>query len=145
MALGLLNGSVLKFVNALSPVAIAAAGSSNSVNLAGYEGAIVVVSCGSAPSLSSGGLLVTVLRSATSNGTFQGMAGASIAGIGTNNQTAVRSFAINTSATWHRIFYNNSNGGSTISNIELIAFNTRYEPVQTQETNVTVYSDSLRA
>lgn len=143
MANALLNGSVIKIVNALSPVAIAAAGSSNPVNLAGYEGVMAIATVGSAPTLSSGGALFSILRSATSNGTFNGAA--SLTAVGTNNQVVARSLAVNTSATWHRLFYNNSNGGSMIVNVELVAFNARYEPVTTQESNVTVLSDVLRA
>ena len=141
MANALINGSVVRIINALSGVAIAAAGSSNAVDLAGYEGAMLIVSVGSAPA--TAGLLVSVQRSATSNGTFQPF-GASLPGMLTNNKVATRSFAVNTSATWHKVFYDNSNAGSTISTIELIAFNARYEPVVTQESNVTVYSDVLR-
>lgn len=139
MANALLNGSVIKIVNALSGVAIAAAGSSNPVDFSGYEGAMVILSTGSAPS--SNGLTVHVQRSATSNGTFQGF-GASLPGGNANNAVVTRSFAINTSAVWHRIAYENS-GGSFVGNIEFLLHNPRYEPVTTQS-GVTVYSDILR-
>lgn len=143
MANALLNGSVIRIINALSGVAIAAAGSSDPVNLAGYEGVMVVVSTGSAPTVAGGGMLVSVLRSATSNGTFNGF-GASFPAQGTNNKVVTRSFAVNSSATWHRVYYNNGTGGSFIGNIELLAFNGRNEPVVTQESNVSCYSDVLR-
>ena len=137
-----MNGSTIRIIQALSGVAIAAAGSSNPVNLAAYEKAMLIVSVGSAPTVAAGGLLVSVLRSGTSNGTFNGF-GASLPGQGTNARVATRSFAVNTSAVWHRIFYDNSNGGSTISNVEILAHNPRNEPVVSQESNVLTYSDVL--
>ena len=137
-----LNGSQIRIINALSGVAIAAAGSSNAVNLAGYESAMLIVSVGSAPTVACGGMQVSVQRSATSNGTFQPF-GASLPGQGTSNRVATRSFAVNTSATWHKVFYDNGTGGSFIGNIELLAHFPRTEPVATQESNVTVYSDVL--
>ena len=143
MANALINGSVVRIINALSGVAIAAAGSSNAVDLAGYEGAMLIVSVGSAPTAAGGGLLVSVQRSATSNGTFQPF-GASLPALGANAKVATRSFAVNTSATWHKVFYDNGTGGSTISNIEILAHNARYEPVATQESSVLTYSDILR-
>lgn len=143
MALGLINGSVAKVVNALSPVAIAAAGSSNAVNYAGYDAGLLIATVGSAPTVTSGGALFSVLRGATSNGAFNGF-GASLPGMGTNNRVAVRAFRTDTSNTWHKLFYDNSNGGSLIGNVEVVLFNARYEPVQSQESNVTTYSDVVR-
>lgn len=141
MANALLNGSVIKIVNALSGVAIAAAGSSNAVNYAGYEGAMLIVSTGSAPAAT--GLLVNVERSATSDGTF-GRFGASIQAAGTNNTVVTRSFSVNTSATWHKVHYTNGAGGSFIGNIEVLLHNARNEPVVSQSSNVTCLSDVLR-
>ena len=135
-----MNGSTIRIIQALSGVAIAAAGSSNPVNLAAYEKAMLILSVGSAPT--GAGFLVSVQRSATSNGTFQPF-GASLPGQNANAKVTTRSFAINTSAVWHRIFYDNSNLGSAIVNVEILAHNPRYEPVTTQESNVTVYSDVL--
>ena len=135
-----MNGSTIRIIQALSGVAIAAAGSSNAVNLAAYEKAMLILSVGSAPT--GTGMLVSVVRSATSNGTFNGF-GASLPGQNANAKVVTRSFAVNTSAVWHRIFYDNGTGGSFIGNIELLAHNPRNEPVTTQESNVTVYSDVL--
>ena len=137
-----MNGSTIRIIQALSGVAIAAAGSSNPVNLAAYEKAMLIVSVGSAPTAAGGGMLVSVQRSGTSNGTFQPF-GASIPAQGANAKVATRSFAVSTSAVWHRVFYDNGTGGSFIGNIELLAHNPRSEPVVTQESNVTVYSDVL--
>ena len=141
MANALLNGSVIKIVNALSGVAIAAAGSSNATDYSGYEGGMLIVSTGSAPTAT--GMLVHVQRSATSNGTFEAF-GASIQAAATNNTVVTRSFAINTSAVWHKVYYTNGAGGSFIGNIEVLLHNARLEPVSTQSTNVTVLSDVLR-
>jgi hypothetical protein len=133
-----MNGSTVRIINALSPVAIAAAGSSNAVNLAGYEQAMLILSVGSAPT--GAGFLVSVQRSATSNGTFSPF-GASLPGQNTNNKVVTRSFAVNSSATWHKVFYDNSNLGSAIVNVEILAHVARTEPVVSQESNVSVYSD----
>lgn len=141
MANGLINGSVIKIVNALSGVAIAAAGSSNAVNLAGYEGGMLIVSTGSAPAAT--GAIFQVQRSATSNGVFATICSAQ--GQATNNTVVTRSFAINTSATWHKVHYTNGAGGSMIVNVEILAHNARYEPVVSQESNVVCLSDVVRA
>jgi len=139
MAQGLFNGSVIRIINALSPIAIAAAGSSNPVNLAGYEGAMLIASTGSAPGVT--GAVFQVQRSGTSNGTFATIASAQ--GQPTNNTVVTRSFKTNSSAVWHRVHYTNGAGGSMIVNLELLAFHARYEPVVTQEAGVVVLSDVL--
>ena len=138
MTLGLINGSVVKWVNALSGVAIAADGSSNPVDLRGFTGGLLVLNTGSAPSLN--GMKAYVMRSATSDGTFQTFA--SVGGGNANNIHSLRAFAINSSAVWHRVFYQNG-GGSFIGNIAIMAFNGRNQPVPSQESNVSLYSDVL--
>ena len=141
MANALLNGSVIKIVPGLSPVAIAAAGSGAAFNAAGFEGGMVIVNAGSTPT--GAGFLVSVLRSGTSNGAYNGF-GCSLPGQGTNGKIVTRSFAVNTSAVWHKVFYDNSNLGSAIVGVEVLLHNSRYEPVLSQDSSVTTYSDVVR-
>lgn len=142
MANALLNGSAVKVFNILPPGASINGGASTAaVNLAQFEGATVIVSVGSAPTLSSGGGAFTLMRSATSNGTFQGVA--DLGPIGTKDQAVVRAIAVATSATWHKVFYTNSSGGAMYASIEIVAHNPRYEPVN-QESLVVTQADILR-
>jgi hypothetical protein len=135
-----LNSSQVKIIPALSAVALAAAGSSNAVDLSGFTGGMLIVSHGSTPATT--GLAVNLLRSGTSDGTFAGW-GASLPAVKTNGQVATRSFAINTSAVWHKISYDGNNGGSHITAVTILAYNGRNEPVPSQHTSVTGYSDVL--
>lgn len=138
--MNVLNGSQIRIIHSLSAVVMGEAGSSDPINLGGYQGGMVIAAYTSSASNSAGGTLVSVLRSSTSNGSFNGF-GASLPGVGTNNRVQSRSFIVNTSATWHRVFYNNGTGGSFNTTILMLAHLPRSEPVTLQETGVSIFSD----
>ena len=134
------NTSQVKIVRGLSPIALAAAGSGTAIDATGYEWGMLLAIGGSTPT--GTGLVLGVERSATSNGTFAQF-GASIPHGNTNNTVTSRSFAIDTSAVWHKISYDNNNLGSAITGVALLLFSGRNEPVPTQATGTTGYSDVL--
>ncbi len=138
------NGSNILVVPSLSPfVNVATAGtSSNAVNFAGYYGVMGIFSAGSAGGGTTG-LKYKVVRSSTSNGTFNPF-GFTTSGI-TNGcgVTIVRNFLVNTSATWHRVVANNAGGGSYVPIVFLLGIKGPYEPVPTQDSQVTVQADVL--
>lgn len=134
------NGSAIKYLTALSPVALAVAGSTGVSNLAGFEFGTLIVSTGSAAS--GTGYVVNVMRSGTSNGTFASF-GASLAiSVKRGEGTYVRSFTMDSSAVWHRVSYDNNNGGSVTAAILLALDGARSVPVN-QEADVVVSSDVL--
>jgi hypothetical protein len=138
------NGSTIMVVPALSPWSNqATAGvSSNAINFSGYYGAMGIFSAGSAGGGTTG-LTYKVVRSGTSNGTYNpfGFTTSAItAGCGT---TIVRNFLINTSCVWHRVVANNGAGGSYVPIVFLLGLKGPYEPVLTQDTQVTVQPDVL--
>jgi len=135
------NGSVIQYINALSPTNVNYAGSTGASNFAGFETGELIVIGSSAPS--AAGFIVEMLRSGTSDGTFSSF-GASIS---TNNLvlkgTRVRSWTLDSSACWYMISYNNSNGGSTgATAIEVVLKDGRNVPIG-QNGNTTVFSDVL--
>jgi hypothetical protein len=126
-----LNGSAVQYVTMLSPVALATPGSTTAYDLREATHGTVVVTANSAD------LAVHVQRSGTSDGTFQGF-GASLQSVA--SKTAVRSFAMNSSAIFYRVAYTNANLGSIISTIHLLTQGNRTVPV-TQLTGTVVSSD----
>lgn len=102
------NASQVQYLVALSPGHIAANGSTNASNFAGFEFATLIVVAGSTGSANS--TVVNLQRSGTSNGTFANF-GASTPGFGTTlSQTFVKSFTLDSSATWYRATYHNGGG-----------------------------------
>jgi hypothetical protein len=87
-----LSGSEVKYVLGLSAVSIGAAGSGAAFNAAGFSFGTLLFSSNTA------GATMSLLRSATSNGTFQGW-GASVTGVA--SKLAVRSFVLTSPNTWY--------------------------------------------
>ena len=141
--MGGFSGSSVKIIQALSPGSIGSTtpGSTGPSNFAGFEWATVIVSVGCAISATANRLAVDVERSSTSNGTF-GKAGASFPAISAGSQCFVRSFALNTSANWHRITYDTNGGGSCNFDVLVILSKPRVESVD-QDSRTTIHGDVL--
>ena len=136
------GGSEIKYITALSAATsyVTTSAVTGPSNFAGYEWGTVVISLGSAPN--APGLLVNVQRSGTSDGTFAAF-GASIAAASVGSRTTlVRSFLLNSSATWYRVLYDN-NAGNWNGTILIALAGARRAPVGTQDTHTTRYSDVL--
>lgn len=131
-----LTGSEVKYISALSPIGIGAAGSSNAIDLSGFEFGTMLVAIGSA----NDGQANTfhLLRSATSDGTFNGF-GASV-GTVPNGSLVARSFTVG-SQVWHKLYYNNVSGSMNAAVI-LEMQGARHTPVD-QDSKTTVYSTIL--
>lgn len=132
-----LNGSSIKYINALSPGDFNAAASSLPYNMGNYTWGTLVVNAGSINS----GFEAHVLRSATSNGTFNGF-GASIA-FDTGSQMGVRSFPMNSSNLFYNVYYTNGTGSAVVG-IDLIAAGAREQPIPNQAASVTVSQDVVQ-
>jgi hypothetical protein len=132
MAYHNLNGSANKFVAALSPIALAVAGSTNAVDFSDFTH----ITYGVISNSESGSL--DLLRSATSNGTFAAF-GASL----TTKASGIRLRTANaqSSAVWYKVSYDNNNAGSIINAIFVIGQGSRKIPVGAQHANTSVYSD----
>lgn len=128
------TGSEVKYIQGLSPVAIAAAGSGAAFNAGAYTNATMLVSANSAD------LTVNLQRSSTSNGTFANW-GASVPG--TASGLSVRSFVLNSSNVWYKVAYDNNNAGSVIPSIVIALQGAERTPIPTQDTSTTVYSTVL--
>ena len=128
-----LNASAIKYVNALSPLAVADPGSSNPFNLggAGRFGTLLVAANGA-------GGVVNVLRSGTSNGTFNPI-GCSLTTQA--SKLGARSFSMQSSAVWYKVSYDD-NGAGVLMNIILSVQGQRDVPVE-QDSNTFVNSDVL--
>jgi hypothetical protein len=136
------NASTILIIPAVSANLAATGGSSDPFNLAGYYGAMVIGTTGSNGNGGTG-VSIKAVRSATSNGTFNNW-GFSLSPIaGGSGKTSVRNFLVNTSATWHKIVYNNNGGGSYNPVVFVLGFRSYTEPVPTQNTNVTAQGDLL--
>src|SRR3990167_10824828 len=102
------NGSRTKYLVALSSTLYSTEpASTNASNFAGYELGTLFVLASSAPS--GGGFTANMLRSGTSDGTFSNF-GASI-NFNTKNLRGlhIRSFALDSSATWYKVSYAHNN------------------------------------
>ena len=132
------NGSMHKYINALSGIQVAS-GSGGASNFVGYEFATLVALSGSV----GGTTNLVVQRSATSDGTFGTWTGASLPAIGASGKLIVRSFTLDSSAIWHRLVYDKT--GTQLDNIQaaFILGAPRVVPVPTQDEDTTVYSDVL--
>lgn len=136
------NASEILYLVALSPGHIASNGSTNASNFAGFEFATMVVVAGSTGSANS--VVVNVQRSGTSDGTFANF-GASTPGFGTTmSQLLLRSFTLDSSATWYRATYHN--GGGSVNMAVLFELQApRVSPITQQGTvgTRTINSDVL--
>lgn len=135
------NASRVKIISALSPVALAAAGSTAAHDLSGFAFATVLAQLGSGGSAGTNRVLVNVLRSGTSDGTFATF-GASFPNLSANNQLYARSFSLDSSANWYKVSYDNNNNGSHTMGVVIIAQAARTAPVD-QDGQTTVYSDVI--
>lgn len=140
------SGSYVKYITALSPATsrVSASMETGASNFAGYEFATIIVTMGSPANLGTGaGWVTCALRAGTSNGTFSAF-GASIPAMSTGSrQTSVRSFSLDSSATWYKIGYDNSGGANANVAILVALSKPRIAPVPTQSEHTVVYSDLL--
>ena len=135
------NGSAIKYICSLSSVNYSGPGAStNASNFSGFEFATLQVLASSAASAQ--GVVVNVLRSATSDGTFSPF-GASISVQSViKNGTYLRSFTLDSSALWHKASYDNNNTGSATISINFQLHNPRNAPI-TQDSGTVCFSDIL--
>jgi hypothetical protein len=129
-----LNGSAIKYVLALSGVTFADGASSNPFNIGDTGRWLNVLA-----QANSAQAVFKVLRSATSNGTFN-ETGLSLAPVA--SALVVRSMPLQSSATWYKLSYDNT-GGSTTATVIFEVQGQRNVPIATQDTNTTVLSDVI--
>lgn len=127
-----LDGSAVKYIQALSANDFDSAACTGAYDLSQFDTATLLVIAGSINS----GFEAVVQRSSTSAGTFAQF-GASV-GVSTGSQTLVRSFGVGTSNIWHRVYYTNGTGSATVA-MALIGHGARVVPV-TQDGSTTVHS-----
>ena len=141
--ISVLNGSQVLVVPATSFLNVATtAVSSNAFNFAGYYGVMGIFSSGSNGGGTTG-LTYKVVRSATSNGTYNPFGFTTSALTAGCGPTIVRSFLVNTSCVWHRVVANNAGGGSYVPIVFLLGYHGNFEPVVTQNTKTTTQADVL--
>jgi hypothetical protein len=127
-----LSGSEVKYVLGLSAVSIGAAGSGAAFNAAGFTFGTLLFSSNTA------GATMSLLRSATSNGTFQGW-GASVTGVA--SKLAVRSFVLTSPNTWYKVHYDN--GAGSLVGCGIVALQGAYVTPVNQESTTNVFSTVL--
>lgn len=127
-----LDGSAVKYIQALSAGDFDAKTCTAAFDLSKFDSATLLVLAGSVNT----GAEFVVQRSATSAGTFAAFG----ASIGTNAGCKVlaRSFGVGTSNIWHRVYVDNGTGSAT-AGVALIGHGARVVPVD-QDTNTTVHS-----
>lgn len=138
------NGSTILVIPAVSPGTNPGGGgtSGDAFNLSGYYGAMVIATAGSVGGGTTG-LKFKVVRSGTSAGTYNPF-GFTTSGLsGGSGQTSVRNFLVNTSCTWHKVVTNNAGAGSFTANVLVLGMKGPYEPVLTQNSQVSVSPDVL--
>ena len=129
-----LDTSAVKYINALVPAAISAAGTTTAVDLSDFTYGTVL---GTAGSTGAAAITVNVQRSGTSNGTFASIGCSMVLNV--KDKTKVRSFTANSSAVWYKLAYTALGGGSPIVALYLIGQGARKAPI-TQDSNTTSYS-----
>lgn len=129
-----LDTSAIKFVQALSPTAVTSLACSNPIDFSNFTAGTVILNAGSTAAVT---VSLYVLRSATSNGTFQGT-GASMAAA-VLGKTHVRSFGANSSAVWYQIYRTHVGAGSPVCSITVLCQGAREMPID-QDSNTTSYS-----
>jgi hypothetical protein len=127
-----LDTSAIKYAQCIVPAAVTAAASSQPVDFSNFTFGTVLATGGSI----AGAITVNVVRSATSNGTFNGI-GCSL-NLNAASKTQVRSFTANSSAVWYKLYYTHTLG-SPVCAMYLIAQGSRKAPIE-QDTNTTSYS-----
>lgn len=127
-----LTGSEVKYVLGLSAVGFGAAGSSAAFDGAGFSFATLLFQANSA------GATAQVVRSATSNGTFNGW-GASVTGVA--SELAVRSFVLTGGSPWYKVHYNNVAG--SVTGCAIVALQGAYQTPVNQESTTNVFSTVL--
>lgn len=137
------NASNIKVIPAVSANLAATGGSSDGFDLSGFYGGMLICSSGSNGNGGTG-VSFKIFRSGTSNGTFNKIGNASPLAAG-SGKTSVVNFLVNTSCVWHKVVYNNNGGGSYTPVAFLLAMKGPYEPIGTQNTNVTISADILVA
>ena len=140
------NGSTILVIPAVSPNLAGGGGgvSSDAFNLQGYYGAMLIGATGSNAGGTTG-LKYKVVRSGTSNGTYNPFGFTTSGLVSGSGATIVRNFLINTSCVWHKVVTNSAGAGSFSAYVYLLGFKGPYEPVLTQNSNpgVTVQADVL--
>ena len=126
------TGSEVKNILGLSPVALGAAGSGTPFFAGDFTNATLLFAS------TAGVATANLIRSATSNGTFQTW-GASVTG--TASGLAVRSFVLGSSANWYRLHYSNGAGSATMCAI-IQLHGAEHTPVD-QASGTTVYTTVL--
>ena len=127
-----LTGSEVKYVLGLSAVSIGAAGSGAAFDGAGFTFGTLLFSSNTA------GGTAQLVRSATSNGTFNGW-GASLTGVA--SKLAVRSFVLTGGSPWYKVHYDNV-AGSMVGSI-VVALQGAYQTPVNQESTTNVFSTVL--
>lgn len=129
-----IDTSAIKYISALSSIALTDGGSTDAVDLSNFTFATLIVNTGST---ALGATTVDMVRSATSNGTFNGF-GASV-NVVTSGQLHVRPFVLSSSAFWYSAYYTQLNAASPPISITLAVSGTREAPID-QESSTTSYS-----
>lgn len=129
-----IDTSAIKYIQALSPVAVTAGGSSAAIDLSKFTHATLLVSAGSTAAAT---VNADMVRSATSNGTFHNF-GASI-GAAVAGGLHVRSWVVGGSEPWYKVYYTHSGAASPPFSAVIVAAGTR-EAVIDQDSNTTSYS-----
>lgn len=129
-----LDSSAIKYITALSPTAATGAGSTNAVDLSKFTFATLVVSTGST---GAANVEAHAVRSATSNGTFNGFGASINAAIA--GQLYARSFVVGGSGGWYKVYYTHLGAGSPVMAMFLAAAGARDVPAD-QDSNTTSYS-----
>jgi hypothetical protein len=119
-----IDTSAIKYITALSPTAISAAGCTNPVDLSGATFATVIMDTGST---AAAAITADVLRSSASNGTFHNF-GASLPAplLGMKH---VRSFVTGSSDVWYRVFYQATGAASPSMAISFAVAGQREVPI----------------
>lgn len=129
-----LDTSSIQYIQALSPTAISAAGSTNAVDLSKFTHGTLLVSTGSTAAAT---ITADVLRSSASNGTFHNF-GASVSAAVLGSLHG-RSFTLGSSDVWYKLYYTATGSGSPVMSFVLKAAGARDVPVD-QDSNTTSYS-----
>lgn len=128
-----IDTSAIKYIQALSPTAISAAGSTNAVDLSNFTHATLLFTTGSTAAAT---ITVNAVRASASNGTFHNF-GASVQGA-VLGKTHVRSWTVGGSEGWYKLHYTAAGAGSPVCAAYIVAAGTREAPVD-QDSNTTSY------
>ena len=125
-----LNGSAIKHVLGTSAITLSTAGSTDPVDLSEFsQGLGTLLAIGG--SVNGSTWDVHVMRSGTSNGTFQSFGCSAQV---PNGSLYVRSWVIETSAPWHRLYYTGNGRGAAV----FTAQGARNVPIDQNSTTLTL-------